>query len=298
MCNNPSETDKTHDCINTDITRYFDTTDFNTTDFNTITNEVNLEDEVNPEDDVIDKDTDINEIIGKIIERDFCRSGQPCLDNNETLDVLKELYKKMIDLKNTDYTVFKDGILIDTCYFFRGVIPTTQKIIITDGVIMEILQGSIYDNLGNCNYLKDLKKILSLKNKMGDKCILVNFNCRLRQYYPRSRHLHSLRRNVDSELLLFVLKVYNAGHQIKLATFDKHLRERIGRRQTVDISESVSYNGSYRKLYTSASFGQNSSKSQCNKKCHDGFDRNPKYTFQSQYVKKRNNESEEGWIKV
>jgi hypothetical protein len=188
----------------------------------------------------------INDIINKIIERDFCHHRKPCINNN-TLKVLNELYKKMIKLKNVSCELFRDSVLIDTCYFFRGKIPMDKKIIITDGVILEILQGCIHGNKANSqfNYLNDLQKLLNIKNKMGDKCILIHLNNKFRQYYPKCRAIYSLRRNVDSELLQFVIKVHQSGNNIQLATFDRHLQERIDHKQVIHISEKIIYDGSY-----------------------------------------------------
>jgi hypothetical protein len=180
-----------------------------------------------------------------VITRDFYHNSNLKLDS-ETLDVLGRLYEKMINLKDTNYETFSDGVVIDTCYFFRGIIPKNQKIIITDGVILEILQGSIYNNLdpNQSNYLRDLERLLNIKRIMGNNCIFLNLNCKSRKYYPKFQNTHSLRRNVDSELLSFTLLINEFGHTVKLATFDKELKLKISSRSG---EKSILYNVSYRK---------------------------------------------------
>jgi len=184
-----------------------------------------------------------------ILKRDFSRNRRRPIVEQISQNAEKKLdwiFDCMIPLEaNVTQESLYDGILIDTCFFLRGVIPRSTKIIITDGVILEILQGCIFESKINnefqVNYQNDLEKLIRLKKEMGDNCLFISLNSKSRQYYPGSGVKHSLRRNVDSELLLLALKIYNLNENIQLATFDNGLKQRFRREYPERVQEAIIY---------------------------------------------------------
>ena len=121
-----------------------------------------------------------------------------------------------------DYSVTnhqRDGVetyLLDTCSFLKKNISEFSKdntYIITCGVFLEILQGCTRMTIDNGIFLKDLQKLLDLKNYLGNNLVFLSLGRKRRAYwigYEPSKSCrpcsnthnphHLLLRDIDTEL--------------------------------------------------------------------------------------------------
>lgn len=184
----------------------------------------------------------LDDILNRL-NRDFLRRKVPNLDEAAAQQI-KWIYDHMIPLtvKSTEELLY-DGLLIDTCFLLRGKIPKDSKIIITDGVILEIIQGCIFEKKEGhqVDYHHDLNNLIQLKTNRGENCIFISLNSRSRVCYPTSNIKYGLRRNVDSELLNISLKIYLKGRKIQVATLDMRLANRYTRDHSEDVKDAIIY---------------------------------------------------------
>ena len=160
--------------------------------------------------------------LDNIIERDF-KKETIFIPNDNHLKIIKTIYSNFISYE-TFYNIYIDSkdssiILLDTCAILLNEIDdfnnfSKDKIyVITCGVFLEILQGINNYTINNNIFIKDLYKLIYIKEILENNCVFLIIGRKFRSYWEgykpsiscknsnnNNKPHYKLLRDIDTEL--------------------------------------------------------------------------------------------------
>jgi hypothetical protein len=181
-----------------------------------------------------------------LLNRDFASNGQPLIPRDTIYSgLVAKIDREFVNWNDFQQILQKEKekenkkiFVFDTCFLLRTNIAEIVQgymYVITCGVLLEILQGSTRKTIENGEFLKDLQKIIQIKEKLGNECVFLTLGRNRRAYWSDcqpskscrncvnlDKPHHKILRDIDTELfrLTTVIKCNVLSH-------DNYLLKRI-----------------------------------------------------------------------
>jgi hypothetical protein len=177
-----------------------------------------------------------------LLKRDFDPKDQPLIPKDSRYrDLVKEIDRQFInwnDFQLINQKVNEKIFVFDTCFLLRTNIDhiiSGYMYVITCGVLLEILQGATRKTIENGEFLKDLQKIIQIKEKLGNECVFLTLGRTRRAYWSDcqpskscrnsvnfDKPHHKILRDVDTELFRLTTVI-----KCNVLSYDNYLLKRI-----------------------------------------------------------------------